>query len=46
MLFEHTIGYTINDPERQHAISPLIGKWVRIKAVFYNLPDVKVMLEQ
>lgn len=43
---EHTIGYTTNDPERQHAISLLIGRWVGIKAVFYNLPDGKVMLEQ
>jgi hypothetical protein len=43
---EHTIGYTTTDPEKQHAISPLTGKWVEIKAVFYNLPDVKVMLEQ
>jgi len=43
---EHTIGYTTNDPERQHAISPLTGKWVGIKAVFYNLPNGKVMLEQ
>ena len=43
---EHTIGYTTKDPEKQHAINPLIGRWVGIKAVFYNLPDGKVMLEQ
>lgn len=43
---EHTIGYTAADPQRQHAISPLLGKWTGIKAVFYNLPDGSVRLEQ
>jgi hypothetical protein len=28
---EHTIGYTALDPEKQHAISSLTGKWVGIK---------------
>src|SRR5436309_6694396 len=40
---EHTIGYTSGDPEKQHAINPLLGRWVGIKAVFYNLPDGSVM---
>jgi hypothetical protein len=43
---EHTIGYTTGDPEKQHAISPLLGRWIGIKAVFYNLPDGSVRLEQ
>jgi hypothetical protein len=43
---EHIIGYTTGDPEKQHAISPLLGRWVGIKAVFYNLPDASVRLEQ
>ena len=43
---EHTIGYTTGDPEKQHAISPLVGRWIGVKAVFYNLPDGSVRLEQ
>jgi hypothetical protein len=43
---EHIIGYTKGDPEKQHAISPLLGRWIGIKAVFYNLPDGSVKLEQ
>jgi hypothetical protein len=43
---EYTIGYTTGDPENQHAISPLVGRWIGIKAVFYNLPDGSVRLEQ
>jgi hypothetical protein len=43
---EHTIGYTTGDPEKQHATSPLLGRWIGIKAVFYNLPDGSVRLEQ
>ncbi|MFZ0514384.1 MAG: hypothetical protein WAM14_22460, partial [Candidatus Nitrosopolaris sp.] len=43
---EHTIGYTAGDPQKQHATSPLFGKWIGIKAVFYNLPDGSVRLEQ
>jgi len=43
---EHIIGYTTRDPEKQHAISPLLGRWIGIKAVFYNLPDGSVRLEQ
>jgi len=43
---EHIIGYTTGDPEKQHAISPLLGRWIGIKAVFYNLPDGSVRLEQ
>ena len=43
---EHIIGYTTGDPEKQHATSPLLGRWIGIKAVFYNLPDGSVRLEQ
>jgi hypothetical protein len=43
---EHTIGYTTGDPERQHAIRPFLGKWIGIKAMYYNLPDGTVRLEQ
>jgi hypothetical protein len=43
---EHTIGYTAANPQKQHATSPLLGKWTGIKAVFYNLPDGSVRLEQ
>lgn len=43
---QHTIGYTTGDPEKQHAIRPLLGRWIGIKAVYYNLPDGSVRLEQ
>jgi hypothetical protein len=43
---EHTIGYTNGDPEKQHSMTPLLGRWIGIKAVFYNLPNGKVRLEQ
>ncbi len=44
---EHTIGYTSNDPEKLHAIAPLVGSWIGIKAVFYNVKDGhSVKLEQ
>jgi hypothetical protein len=44
---EHTIGYTTNDPEKLHVVSPLVGQWIGIKAVFYNLKDGhSVKLEQ
>lgn len=43
---EHTIGYTTGDPEKQHAIRPLLGGWIGIKAIYYNLPDGTVRLEQ
>jgi hypothetical protein len=43
---EHTIGYTTDNPEKQHAISPLVERWIGIKAVFYNLPNGNVRLEQ
>jgi hypothetical protein len=43
----HTIGYTTKDPEKEQAIPKLDGKWVGIKAVFYNLSNGKgVKLEQ
>jgi len=43
---EHTIGYTTGDPQKRHATSPLLGRWIGLKAVFYNLPDGSVRLEQ
>jgi hypothetical protein len=43
---QHTIGYTTGDREKRHAISPLLGRWIGIKAIFYNLPDRLVRLEQ
>jgi hypothetical protein len=43
---QHTIGYTTSDPEKQHAIRPLLGRWIGIKAIYYNLPDGTVRLEQ
>ncbi|MGC1930999.1 MAG: hypothetical protein WA667_18675 [Candidatus Nitrosopolaris sp.] len=43
---EHAIGYAAGYPEKQHAISPLLGRWIGIKAVFYNIPDGSVRLEQ
>jgi hypothetical protein len=44
---EHIQGYTTGDKEKLHAIKkPLLGRWIGIKAVFYNLPDGSVKLEQ
>ena len=43
---EHTIGYTTGDPGKQHAIRSLLGRWIGIKAIYYNLPDGRVRLEQ
>ena len=43
---EHTAGYTTNDPQILHATNTLDGKWIGIKAVFYNLPNGSVKLEQ
>jgi hypothetical protein len=43
---EHTIGYTTGDPQKDHAIRPLLGRWIGIKAIYYNLPDGRVSLEQ
>ena len=42
----HTAGYTTGDPEISGATSPLVGKWVGIKAVFYTFPNGSVKLEQ
>jgi hypothetical protein len=44
----HTAGYTANsqDPEIQHATNTLEGRWIGIKAVFYNLPNGSVKIEQ
>ena len=34
----HTDGYTTNDPQRKNTTKePLLGRWIGIKAVFYNL---------
>ena len=44
---EHTQGYTTNDKEKTNAIQePLLGRWIGIKAVFYNLGNNSVKLEQ
>jgi len=43
---EHTIGYTTGDPEKDHGIRPLLGRWIGIKAIYYNVPDGRVRLEQ
>lgn len=44
---EHTQGYTTHDKEKLHAIkNPLLGRWIGIKAVFYNLPHGYVRLQQ
>jgi hypothetical protein len=46
---EHTQGYTTEDKQRPNAIKePLLGRWIGIKAVFYNLANTNnsVNLEQ
>ena len=45
---QHTVGYTNGDPEKLLTLtaSSLQGRWIGIKAVFYNLPDGSVKLEQ
>jgi hypothetical protein len=43
----HTQGYTTEDKQRPNAIKePLLGRWIGIKAVFYNLDNNSVKLEQ
>jgi hypothetical protein len=44
----HTAGYTANsqDPQILNAVNMALGKWVGIKAVYYNLPNGNVKLEQ
>ena len=43
----HTQGYTTNDPQRKNVTKePLLGRWIGIKAVFYNLDNNSVKLEQ
>jgi hypothetical protein len=43
----HTDGYTTHDPQRKNATKePLLGRWIGIKAVFYNLDNNSVKLEQ
>jgi hypothetical protein len=43
---EFTAGYTTEDPEKQYAETQLQGKWIGIKAIFYNKNDGTVNLEQ
>ncbi len=44
---QHIQGYTTSDKEKLHAIeNPLLGRWIGIKAVFYNMPNRFVKLEQ
>jgi len=44
---EHSQGYTTEDKQRSNAIKePLLGRWIGIKAVFYNLNNNSVKLEQ
>jgi hypothetical protein len=44
----HTAGYTANsqDPQRLNSVNIALGKWVGIKAVYYNFPNGTVKLEQ
>jgi acylphosphatase len=44
----HTAGYTANsqDPQILNAVNVALGKWVGIKAVYYNFPNGTVKLEQ
>jgi hypothetical protein len=44
----HTAGYTANsqDPQILNAVDMALGKWVGIKAVYYNFPNGTVKLEQ
>jgi hypothetical protein len=44
----HTAGYTANsqDPQILNAVNMALGKWVGIKAVYYNFPNGTVKLEQ
>ncbi|MDQ6863080.1 MAG: discoidin domain-containing protein [Thermoproteota archaeon] len=44
----HTAGYTANsqDPQRVNSVNIALGKWVGIKAVYYNFPNGTVKLEQ
>ena len=43
----HTQGYTTEDKQKPNAIKePLLGRWIGIKAVFYNLDNNSVKLEQ
>jgi hypothetical protein len=44
----HTAGYTANsqDPQKLNSVNIALGKWVGIKAVYYNFPNGTVKLEQ
>lgn len=43
----HTQGYTTDDKQKTNAIEkPLLGRWIGIKAVFYNQDNNSVKLEQ
>jgi hypothetical protein len=44
----HTAGYTADsqDPQIFNAVNMALGKWVGVKAVYYNFPNGTVKLEQ
>jgi len=43
---EFSAGYATNNPEKQKATNLLQGRWIGIKAIFYNRQDGIVKLEQ
>jgi hypothetical protein len=43
---EHTAGYTRNDPQIQSVCAKLDGRWIGVKAVYYNLRGGGVRLEK
>ena len=43
---EFSDGYATNNPEKEQATYPLQGRWIGIKAIFYNREDGTVKLEQ
>lgn len=44
----HTAGYTADseDPQILSAVNMALGKWVGVKAIYYNFPNGTVKLEQ
>jgi hypothetical protein len=43
---EHTAGYTKGDPEIPNVCAKLDGRWIGVKAVYYNLKNGSVRLEK
>ncbi len=43
---EFSVGYATKNPEKQDVTIPLKGKWIGIKAIFYNTENGSVKLEQ